>query len=163
MASVSIESIIQTFSSRSTVLFCRRTQNTAYAILCDLNKNLNFPIDYFQMRFAVEGRSAVRCPLTFSIASLCGFHSPHPLIQYSSEECTIVDETTGQRRGERSAVFIRDTLIVGCKMFTRLRWLVGRQNSETLYECRRCGSTFETDQRVCSNCKCKSIARYDFR
>lgn len=46
-------------------------------------------------------------------------------------------------------------------MFERLGRVVGRRGKETLYECRRCGSTFEVDLRVCSNCQCESIARYD--
>jgi len=46
-------------------------------------------------------------------------------------------------------------------MLSRLVWLVGRQKTESLYECRRCGSTFETDQNVCSNCQGESIAHYD--
>ncbi|ACM59145.1 conserved hypothetical protein (plasmid) [Halorubrum lacusprofundi ATCC 49239] len=48
-------------------------------------------------------------------------------------------------------------------MLSRLVWLVSRQKTESLYECRRCGSTFETDRNVCSNCHGESIAHYDLQ
>ena len=114
------------------------------------------------MRFAVEGRSARGYPLTFTITPVSGvsFHTPFAIS--CSLSAYSIDQTTRQSGDERSVIFILDTRFVVCKMFTRLGWLVGRQNPDTLYECRHCGSTFETARRVCSSCESESSARYDF-
>ena len=46
-------------------------------------------------------------------------------------------------------------------MMERLRQVVGTRQQSHL-ECRRCGTTLETDETACPACGSSDIAQYDF-
>jgi len=114
--------------------------------------------EYMLLRFAVEGWSAAGSPVIVERYSSLWAPYHHPCI-WGSFLRRIVDKIHRQHGVKQSCVFISHTFVVVAKMFSPLGWIVGRDQTKTLYECRRCRSTFETDTDICPNCQPESIGR----
>ncbi|SIR86283.1 hypothetical protein SAMN05421809_2644 [Natronorubrum daqingense] len=43
-----------------------------------------------------------------------------------------------------------------------LKRMVGYSSTTTVFECRRCGTCFSSDEESCTECGTSSIAKYEF-